>query len=380
MIILLLDLDGVLLEPHGYHQALVDSVKLIGQSLGYPEAKPSPQDIATFEAAGITSEWDSAAACTALMLIHRWREGEDISLPERLSPRQTPVQGLEAPDFGAFARSLKGTADRASPPAQRLEKAIREKFEWLSHSQIEIIQRLLSNATSAHGSLTHRTFQELVLGSQEYERIYPFPAALDANSYLDRFDHPNLSVGEQSRLQEWLALEAHTAAILTLRPSRPPGQEVFSTPEAEFGARMSGLEDAPIAGYGGLIWIAKLRNLDPRTLGKPSPVHALAALRLAAGEGLASALKSSAQLALDEFDDGRWGKLDGAQVMLFEDSANGMSSAMAAQEILAKINTHLNLTLFGVAANQEKQKSLQALRAEIVTSLPHAFRAAGIID
>lgn len=380
MIILLLDLDGVLLEPHGYHQALIDSVKLIGQSLGYPEAKPGAQDIATFEAAGITSEWDSAAACTALMLIHRWQEGEIKALPERISARHATIPGLEAPDFGAFARSLKRTAAQALPPAQRLEKAILEKFRWLSHSQIEVIQRLLSNATNAHGSVTHRTFQELVLGSHEYEKVYPYPAALDTNSYLDRYDHANLSLAEQAMLQQWLVLEQHMAAILTLRPSKPPGEEVFSTPEAEFGARLSGLKDVPIAGYGGLIWLGKLRNLDPRRLGKPSPVHALAALRLAGGEGLQSALKSSAQLALDEFDDGKWAKFDGAQVNVFEDSANGVRSAVAAQEVLAKINVHVNLIMFGIAANREKQKSLEAVQAEIVPSLPRAFRSAGVIQ
>lgn len=380
MNILLLDLDGVLVEPHGYHQALVDSVKLLGQALGYPGAKPSAADIAEFEAAGITSEWDSAAACTALMLVHRWQEDENVTLPAQLSPPYMTSAGLKAPDFGAFARSLKRTPTQTSPPAQRLEKAILKEFEWLSSSQIEIIQGLLSNATSADGSLTHRTFQELVLGSQLYERIYSYPAVLDTNSYLDCHDQANLSPAEQSMLRQWLAPEHNSAAILTLRPSQPPGDHVFSTPEAESGAQIVGLRDVPIAGYGGLIWLGKLRDLNPRTLGKPSPLHALVALRLAAGDGLESALRSGAQLALDDLDNGEWGIFNRAHVMVFEDSANGLHSAMAAKEVLARLNVHLSVTMFGVATNREKQKSLQSFGAEVAPSLPGALRAAGVIQ
>ncbi|HEX6305677.1 MAG TPA: hypothetical protein VFZ76_15895 [Anaerolineales bacterium] len=380
MNILLLDLDGVLVEPRGYHQALVESVRLIGQALGYPEAKPNARDIAEFEVAGITSEWDSAAACTALMLIHRWEEDADVGLPTRLSPPYATNPALKTPDFGAFARSLRRTATHASPPAQRLEEAIRERFEWLSHSQVEIIQELLSNATSAHGSVTHRTFQELVLGSQVYEEVYPYPAGLATNSYLDCHDHPNLSRAEQAMLRRWLAREHNSAAILTLRPSQPPGAQVFSTPEAESGAQIVGLVDVPIAGYGGLSWLGKLRDLNPRTLGKPSPVHALAALRLAAGDQLESALESSARLALDDLDDGEWGGFDRARVTVFEDSANGLGSVIGAKRVLAKLKIHLNVIMFGVATNRKKQKSLQAAGAEIAPSLPHALRSAGVIQ
>ena len=369
----------MLVEPHGYHQALVESVRLIGQALGYPEAKPNARDIVEFEAAGITSEWDSAAACAALMLIHRWEEDANVALPAQLSPPYATNAALKAPDYGAFARSLRRTATHASPPAQRLEEAIREKFEWLSHSQVEIIRELLSNATSAHGSVTHRTFQELVLGSQVYEEVYPYPAGLATNSYLDCHDHPNLSRAEQAILRRWLAQEYNSAAILTLRPSQPPDDHVFSTPEAESGAQIVGLVDVPIAGYGGLTWLGKLRGLNPRTLGKPSPVHALAALRLAGGDKLESALASSAELALDEINDGKWGKFDRARVMVFEDSANGLRSAMGAKEVLAKLKIHLNVIPFGVAANRAKQKSLQAVGAEIAPSFPHALRAAGVI-
>ena len=50
--ILLFDMDGVLLEPGGYHKALTETVRLIGESLGYKNVELTPADIAAFEAAG----------------------------------------------------------------------------------------------------------------------------------------------------------------------------------------------------------------------------------------------------------------------------------------------------------------------------------------
>ena len=49
MRILLFDLDGVLLEPRGYHRALRETVTLVGQWLGYRRVTLTPEDIELFE-------------------------------------------------------------------------------------------------------------------------------------------------------------------------------------------------------------------------------------------------------------------------------------------------------------------------------------------
>ena len=71
MDILIFDLDGVLLKPHGYHKALQETVNLAGKSIGFGEAHLTDKQIAQFEALGISSEWHSSALCMAVMSIQK---------------------------------------------------------------------------------------------------------------------------------------------------------------------------------------------------------------------------------------------------------------------------------------------------------------------
>jgi hypothetical protein len=56
-------------------------------------------------------------------------------------------------------------------------------------------------------------------------------------------------------LREWLKLPNHKAGILTNRPSRSP-DGYLSSPEAELGMALIGLEDLPYVGSGILAWFA----------------------------------------------------------------------------------------------------------------------------
>jgi len=380
MIILLFDMDGVLVEPHGYHRALVDTVQAIGRSLGFQEVEVRPQVIAAFEAAGISSEWESAAACAALLLVRRWQENSAITFPANLAPCCELNPGLKAPDFEVFAHSLDRIKSTELTALQRIEKAVIEQAPDLSPGRVRSLQNLIRNATAAEQSLLHRTFQEFVLGSQVYAEVYSYRAALNTDSYLLRFDRPNLSPIEQAELRQWLAHKERVAGILTLRPSRPPGSEVFSTPEAELGAQHAGLGEAPIAGYGGLLWLGQKWGINPRSFAKPSPVHALTALRLALNDPLEEALMTSARLVIDDNDDGAWNRLNAAQVILFEDTSAGLKSLAAAQKVLRKHHVYLDVELNGITSDPKKRSALESTGANVYPSLSDALRAAGILS
>ena len=68
MNLLLFDMDGVLLQPRGYHLALQRTVDIISRMMGFGEYLLSDEAIAQFEALGISSEWHSSALCTALWM------------------------------------------------------------------------------------------------------------------------------------------------------------------------------------------------------------------------------------------------------------------------------------------------------------------------
>ena len=81
MKILLFDMDGVLLESHGYHLALQETVRYMAKVLGLEDLSLSDDDIATFEAGGITNEWDEAAISTALLLEAVWKIAAKRTFP-----------------------------------------------------------------------------------------------------------------------------------------------------------------------------------------------------------------------------------------------------------------------------------------------------------
>ena len=51
--IIIFDIDGVLLEAHGYHQALQDTVRMGAQEMGF-DVELSNEDVARFEGMGIS--------------------------------------------------------------------------------------------------------------------------------------------------------------------------------------------------------------------------------------------------------------------------------------------------------------------------------------
>jgi hypothetical protein len=372
MRILLFDMDGVLLEPWGYHRALRETVALVGRALGYEALKLTPEDIAAFEAAGVTSEWNSAAICAALLLENLWDVYPALALPPTPSLPAQPQHDIPPPNFQAFAHSLSQTHIQGLPPLERAEHLLLSQANARTDEQNRAIQNILRNARQIDGSLTHRIFQELVLGSRGFAETYGLPPSLDAGSYLLRYDRATLSEGARAKLLAWLQNANHRGAIFTNRPSRSPSGQ-SDAPEAEIGARGVGLETLPIAGLGGLSWLGARRGCDVQSLTKPSPVHTLAALRLTLGDSLEDALEAAAALALDGQVDDTWGALRGAQVYVFEDTVPGLESIRTASDLLAEIGTPIQVRLFGITDNASKRRALEEVGATVVPKLAEAL-------
>jgi hypothetical protein len=191
---------------------------------------------------------------------------------------------------------------------------------------------------------------------------------LDTESYLLKYDRSNLSPVESAGLRDWMSRPDQAAVVITSRPSRPPAG-VFSTPEAEQGAALVGLGEIPILGWGGLVWLGQQRQTDPQTFLKPSPVHALAALRMALGEDQQTALSTAANLVENGQVDTAWKQLDGAKVSVFEDTPGGIKSMKAAKDVLEKVGVRTKTQYYGIAQKSIKVKALQGNGAQVFPSL-----------
>ena len=372
MNILLFDMDGVLLESRGYHLALQETVRYIAKALGFGDLTLSADDIATFEAAGVNKEWDEAAIATALLLESAWKIDPLRDLPSNPLTSNAPLPNLKSiPDFNALARRFSAPDMLRLHPLDRAVKRFTES-DHFSKVQYDILHALINGARDPEHSLTHRLFQELVLGSAEYTHTYNLPALLKCESYLLKYDISNLSQAESAHLRDWMSAPDHAAAVITSRPSLPPAG-IFSTPEAELGAELVGLKDIPIVGWGGISWLAQQRQTDQQKYVKPSPVHALTAMLVALGDEQKTALIQAADLVEIGQAAPAWQKLAGAHVSMFEDTPTGIKSLQDARLILGNLGINIIPNYFGIASKAVKIDALLANEAQVFPTFVQAL-------
>jgi hypothetical protein len=192
--ILLFDMDDVLLEAHGYHRALQDTVSFIGTSLGFEKVNLKPEDIAAFEASGVTSEWDSSAVCMALMFDKIWSVDPGRQLSTSPSAKSVAPIGIEPPDFNKLATAMGDPSLKSLYPRERAERLMIGGDHHLSESQKRMISEILHNARQIHRSITHRVFQELILGSNEFNRSYHLKPYLIIIDLINGFNNQDIQV------------------------------------------------------------------------------------------------------------------------------------------------------------------------------------------
>jgi hypothetical protein len=377
--ILLFDMDGVLLTPLGYHRALQQAVNLLGRALGFSLPVLLSEDIAVFEANQVTNEWDSAAISLALLLEQAWPalpEEQVIAALQAGLFDPPPIQpALSRPDFQAFAAATGALVAPGAPPLACAARLVQARADGRPAALTGAMLTVLETAHQVERSITHRVIQEHVLGSRQFQAIYRLAPWFDTPSYLLEYDRSNLGPHSRQRLQEWAVQPGRAAAILTNRPSLWPDGSA-GTPEAELGRQAVGLDSTPIMGQGSLAWLANQHGLAGQDLLKPSPVHALAAIRLALGESPSLALAAAYALGIESRPTSDWQVLDSAQVSIFEDTPVGLHSLLAASQVLAQHGVHLQYRLFGIAAHPVKAHALQQAGAAVYGSLEAALAEA----
>ena len=329
--IIVFDMDGVLLRPLGYHRALKETVRLGAQALGFEGITLSDAEIAQFEGLGISSEWHSSAACMALLAIN----GE-FSL---------------GPLFGFLKRE----------PAQnharfRLEKAIQYIAQGAGVDPAQGIS-LIRNSQSPEQSLTLNLFQEMILGSDDFKRIYGKKGRLNVESYLLQFDQPLLGPDVSNRLLTWLKDPEHGSVVMTNRPSR-------GMPDAKYGLQLVGLKGFPLVGYGEIEWLAGELGVNTTTLAKPSPIHALAASLTAFSTDVDLSLRDAYASTNGEGAE-EISCLEGSEIWVFEDTPAGLISMGEMERLLEGRGVSVGLNKIGIATTPHKSEYLKAQGARI---------------
>ncbi len=362
--IILFDMDGVLLKPGGYHESLKTSVIRIGKALGIPKTKLRDDQIARLESLSVTNEWDSLAICTGVMLTHVWRNDAKIRLTTLEPSSKIVIDG--PPDFDSF---LDHFSDVGDLPGHRAYDIILDSNPWLTPAQRKYLSDVLHHCRDIYHSPILPAYQETVLGSEVFHRTYGLDSQLSIQSYLLHHDQPLLSDKNMQALQSWLVEPTNTAGILTNRPCSTPTGHI-SSPEAELGAQLVGLDHLPLLGSGMLAWYASTQqNLPRHAFFKPNPIHALALLLMCMGTPIHNALEKAVLLTNNNGRVEEWSALDGASIFIFEDSIKGIESGLRAKTLLSDFGIQVELTLIGISDQPIKQQALSKYTATLLSDI-----------
>ncbi len=370
MEIFLFDMDGVLLKPNGYRRALQETIRLAGLSLGFENVNLSKDQIAQFEALGISNEWLSSALCMAVLMLEKQKASAPMNNKTALQPLSIDPQSYDL--------NLQGLFDEISgqpieiPEAQRALYAI-QGLAMKAGANQDLIISMVKNCESIAQSLTMNLFQELVLGSEIYEETYQKTAQFQTESYLRQYDDRLLSEPNAAKLLQWVGSPACGAAIMTNRPSSPLLDDA-GAPEAEMGAALVGLEELPLVGLGEITWLAEQIGQEANDLTKPSWQHALAAVLSGYGWPVD---KSLSYVGMDSSD---WQSLDlphlqGSKITVFEDTPGGMISAQEAKSLLNEMGIQVEVRMIGLSTDERKRAVLAAHGAQVYSSINHALNA-----
>jgi hypothetical protein len=353
--VILLDIDGVLVQHGGYRAALHATLNHFAHLMGAPRYDLSEEQLSELEKRGIFSEWDMAP----LLLGTLWNEilahHPNIRLPTNLSAAAIEIgrvlnhehlpEHLHIPHFDI--------KDGQYPAESALQHGC---FPLIPY---DLRVKLLSQTRDIHFSETMKLFQHFSLGSEIFSQTYHLPAEIETESLLAKHDISNLT----DEIRAELTREGNFLSALTARPSSPPKEildpPVGYAPEAELALEMVGLAHIPLIAFGKLEYLAAQRGLDPSNILKPSPVHALAATAAALTDDEWAGLQSA----------GDWlktGKLDGVfknlpkefELIVVEDTMGGIRSTLSAGEILNQNGFQVRTRALGMTSGSPSKADL----------------------
>ncbi len=220
----LFDLDGVLVYPGGYKVALRATVDHFAAQMGQQPVGLTLDEIAEFEACGITNEWDSSAMCAAMMmvdvLLHRPELASD-GIEGTLRAIRSDGTSIERPDFAGVAREVSTRTPHGVPPTETIDRMMRERAGGRFGA---ILDALLGDIYSLRTPTT-RILQHFALGSERFRQTYGLEPEIDTESMLITHDTPLISQEMIEKLLERIEPGKPGMAIYTARPSLPPPDE-----------------------------------------------------------------------------------------------------------------------------------------------------------
>lgn len=383
--IFLLDLDHVLVQPYGYREGLRATLAYFTNCMGQDEIWPAEELLARFEAISMTSEWDMAAVLLANLLDSLVAEHPDLTLPDTLEETMLIINSgkyLTPPQKLTSLIARLGAAFTPGKEYARLALELSQPglaqplFSHLAGSKL--LQNLLGDVRSLNDCLSTRVFQNFILGGERFEKVYGLPRLFDGDSYLSLHDRVLLDESYRKLIAELWQGGKVGMTVFTARPSVPDHAHPVAlhySAEAELALELIGLTNLPLIGGGQMRWLAEKLNCPVNNVLKPSPAQALAAIGLANGMDVWTALTVAGETVIQRNADGFNG-LPTLSIHVFEDSGANVHSVFEAGRLLNAAGIETRISAWGIASNPAKQQALQVAGATTVPDIQSALRMA----
>ena len=387
----LFDVDGVLVDARGYLKALQDTVTRFSKEMGLGDQAPTEEEVRLFEANGLTSEWDSGAACVAALLVERLRREPSLLLPphwpETLSYLARHPCPLPHPDYATLAQKVGQRLQEIQIPAEAARAVLWDvvlaipDLEAARSAVAVLLETLLGHTHDFYRAPVTRRFQHLAIGSAAVAETYAVQPDFESLAYLEHFDRPLMDPKVRCRLERAATKGGIRVALYTARPSLPPAEvgepATGYSPEAEMAQAIVDMDKWPLIGMGRMRWLADRAGEKVQLLVKPSPVQALAALGAAWAGREAAALEAALALHRDGDLRSPLADLPPTTAHVFEDVPGGLEAVRDGVRALQAAGVTIIWQPYGIApAHGPKAAAMAARNIPVYPSVNEALLAA----
>jgi hypothetical protein len=391
----LLDIDGVLIQPGGYRRSYADTVNYYLTFLGQPHLHVNDRIAETFEFFSIQAEWDMVPLTIAAFL--EWFAEVRGEHPNFISIDQSgnlPSIG-DQEQFLSFLKNKiidysKALSNKEIPALAIYHNCIRNQ----QHSVLPriwndpILEEILLNSLDIYRSPLFRRLETQLLGTEYMNNRFQLNIQEQIAPNLEVVDFPILSEEHRDRLIQ--KKDGFHTAILTARPNLLPdaigateADSHFILPEAEIAFRLIGWDEhaIPVIGVGSLSYIENKYHLPKDSFLKPHPFHSIASILNTMIQSQTEALET-AKMVYDRWVEGNLlsnplGQFiqEGSKIRIavFEDSASGIQSCISAGKIFSDYGYYPEIEAYGIYSTEEKKLQLQNLGAQIYPNVNEAL-------
>ncbi len=395
--IFLFDVDGVIVNPVAYRLGITKTLVELCEKIGLHSIDsilPNEAEIAAMEAQGVHDVWDITNIIFCDILTTIALQGHSVETLTNF-PHENTAEHLQAlnvlhptiarPDYMQLAHDMASTASHSHPPDLALA-LFRDKLGNVIHNKtwIDLLDRFLVGTRSAYSSYGTRLFQNIILGSRDFERTYELNSEYQGIGLLRAEDITLINRKTVDQLLELNKRQSCAIGVYTARPSLPPKQADTSpvgySPEAEIALENAGMQSLPLIGMGMMEWLGKQHNERTEDLTKPNTTQALAALintvtggqdvlALTEAYAIDKRNQSPGETQLSAISDKK------TVVYVFEDTISGIVPLQKTTMMLKSQGFDVRLEALGIATDPNKRAALEKHCKCVFADVNEAFES-----